>query len=237
MTGPQSVSFVVPVRDGAAYLGECLESIVAQTVPPLEVVVVDDGSQDESAAIAGAFGSPVRCLGQAPTGPAAARNHGVLATTGDLVAFLDADDLAAPDRLARQLERFEQDPHLELCDGWAQNFWSPEVPPHERQVAPQEVHTHGGAPKPGLIITWLVRRRLFQVIGGFDETLSIGEDSEWRDRVALAGVPTATVDAVVALRRLHPGNLTRTRYDDYLREVVRSSRRRMLRARGDRRGA
>ncbi len=226
------VTFIVPVRDGAAYLGECLDSIFAQTVAPLEVVVVDDGSTDASAAIAESRPGPVRCLRQPPSGPGAARNRGVATARGALLAFLDADDLTEPQRLARQLACFTADPDLQLCDGWAKNFWSPEVAPADRQGAPQERHTHGDAPKPGMIITWLVRREVFDLVGGFDEARTLGEDGEWRDRVDQAGLRTATVDAVLARRRLHPGNVTRTHYDDYLREVVRRSRRRVLHARG-----
>lgn len=230
---PVSVSFIVPVRDGERYLAECLESILAQTTAPLEVIVVDDGSVDQSAAVAEAFGDPVRCVRRPASGPAGARNHGMALARGELLAFLDADDVALPDRLARQLACFADDPGLQLCDGWAQNFWSPDVPPEARTVAPQERHTHGDAPKPGMIITWLVRRELFDRVGGFDEARMIGEDSEWRDRVDRAGTPTMTVDRILARRRLHAGNLTRTHYDQFLQEVVGRSRRLIRGARED----
>ncbi len=236
MTSAPTVSFIVPVHDGARYLGACLASIRAQTVPPLEVLVIDDGSTDESGDVARSFGDPVRCLRQSHGGASKARNLGIAAARGDLLAFLDADDLIVPAKLERQLARFAADPRLQFCDAYTQNFWSPEIPVEARVADPRESFTHGDAPKPGLIITWLCRRGLFDRLGPFDPSLALGEDAEWRDRVEAADVPGETVAEVLALRRLHPDNVTRRRYDEYLRHVVRRSRDRMLRARSGRAG-
>ena len=234
MTSVPTVSVVVPVHDGAAYLAECLASILEQTVAPLEVVVVDDGSTDRSGDIARSFGEPVRCLRQPHGGPASARNHGVTEARGEFIAFLDADDLLVPQKLERQLARFAANPDLQFCDAYSQNFWSPEIPPGARNVAPRETFTHGEVPKPNLIITWLLRRVLFDRLGGFDVARRLGEDSEWWDRVGASGVAAETLDEVLAMRRLHANNLTRRSYDEYLRQVVRRSKERMERARGTR---
>ena len=229
----RDVSFVVPVHDGARYLAECLQSILSQTAPPLEVIVVDDGSTDESADIARSFGPPVRYLHQPHSGAASARNRGTAEARGDLIAFLDADDLAVPYRLEVQLARFAANPALEFCDAYSRNFWSPEIPVDARNVAPREQFTHGNAPKAGLIITWLVKRSLFERVGGFDETRVLGEDAEWRDRMESAGVASETLQDVLAMRRLHADNLTRRNYDEYLRHVVRRCKERMTLARSD----
>ena len=132
----------------------------------------------------------------------------------------------------RQLARFAANPDLQLCDAYSQNFWSPEIPLDARNVAPRETFTHGEVPKPRLIITWLLRRALFDRLGGFDATRRLGGDGEWRDRVDASGVSTETLDEVLAMRRLHPNNLTRRSYDEYLRQVVRRCKERMDRARG-----
>jgi GT2 family glycosyltransferase len=87
--------------------------------------------------------------------------------------------------------------------------------------------THGNNPRRGSIITWLLRRELFNRVGRFDEARTIGEDTDWYDRMQAAGEPFETVPQVLARRRLHHGNLTLTRYDDYLRAVVRHSRSRI----------
>lgn len=94
-----AISVVIPCYNAAAFLGETLRSAVKQTHPPVEVIVVDDGSSDNSAKLAESYGSPVRVIRQPNGGAAVARNTGVKAATGDWIAFLDADDLWAPTRL------------------------------------------------------------------------------------------------------------------------------------------
>src|SRR5262245_20179101 len=110
-----SVSVVIPCYNAGRFLKETLESILAQTRPALEVIVVDDGSTDDSAAVAGAFGPPVRVLRQSNQGESVARNRGLDEARGDWVAFLDADDVWAPDKLERQLAAVEGSPGVACC--------------------------------------------------------------------------------------------------------------------------
>src|ERR1700675_4589185 len=100
MSNP-TVSVVIPVYNGAATISRAIESALSQTVPPLEVVVVDDGSQDDTAAVANRF--PVKFVSQANAGPAAARNRGAWISKGQWIAFLDADDSWLPHKTERQL--------------------------------------------------------------------------------------------------------------------------------------
>ena len=93
------VSVVIPLHNNAATVGVAIQSAMSQTARPLEVIVVDDGSTDDSAAIASGFGPPVSCLSQPCRGPAAARNTGVRAARGSFIAFLDADDFWQPEFL------------------------------------------------------------------------------------------------------------------------------------------
>lgn len=97
------VSVVIPCYNGSKFLRETLESALAQTHPPLEVIVVDDGSTDDSAAIAESFDPPVRVIRQENQGESVARNRGMDEARGDWIAFLDADDLWKPEKLAKQL--------------------------------------------------------------------------------------------------------------------------------------
>ena len=99
-----TVSVVIPCYNGAAFLRETLESAMAQTHQALEVIVVDDGSTDDSGAIAETFGSPVRVIYQANQGESIARNRAISEAKGDWIAFLDADDLWEPNKLEKQLE-------------------------------------------------------------------------------------------------------------------------------------
>ena len=105
MTG---VSVIVPAYNAAPFLGEALDSVFAQGLPVLEVVVVDDGSTDGTAEVARRFGRGVRVLTQPRSGSGQARNVGLAETTGELVAFLDADDVWVREKMAPQNPSLEK---------------------------------------------------------------------------------------------------------------------------------
>ena len=105
MSAP-TVTCIVPVFNGERYLREALDSIVAQSHQTLDVLLVDDGSTDASAAVAKSYGDRIRYFFQPNAGPAAARNVGLAAAQGEFVAFLDADDRWHPEKLTLQLARF-----------------------------------------------------------------------------------------------------------------------------------
>lgn len=102
-----SVSTIIPCYNGAEFLAETLESVLQQTYPAHEIIVVDDGSTDDSAAIAESFGSPVRVVRQENRGESVARNRGIDEASGDWIAFLDADDIWKPRKLERQVSQIE----------------------------------------------------------------------------------------------------------------------------------
>ena len=199
-----SVSYIVPVYNGEAYLAEALDSILAQTLPALEILVVDDGSSDGTSAVARRYGNQITYLRQPHAGQSVARNHGVRVARGDLVAFLDADDLAHPAKLALQAARFGAHPGLDLCQGLISHFWSPEMPVERRRAVRSLPRA-----RPGHIDTWLVRRTLFQRIGGFDPDMGFGETVEWYWRAREAGAHIELLPEVVASRRVHENNMTR----------------------------
>lgn len=122
-----SISCIIPVFNGERYLAEAVESILAQTYPPCEVIIADDGSTDGTAEIATGYSARVRHVRQENLGAAAARNLGLHAAVGEFVAFLDADDLWHVEKLARQVARFRQRPELDFCISHLQNFWIPEL--------------------------------------------------------------------------------------------------------------
>src|SRR5262249_46647903 len=107
------VTCIVPVHNGERFLEQALGSIQRQTHSPVEIIVVDDGSSDQSPAIAGAWAG-AQYVRQEQAGPAAARNAGIRRATGAFISFLDADDLWHPEKLARQLARFAARPDLEV---------------------------------------------------------------------------------------------------------------------------
>lgn len=212
------VSVVIPVFDNESYLAEAIESVLGQTVPPSEVVVVDDGSTDGSAAVAEGFGGIVRVVRQANTGISGARNRGVAECSGALLAFQDADDRWLPRRLELQLNAMAEDPSLELLFGAVaqvrEEDWAATVSGrHPLQVV---------MPGP-LCNTILVTRAAFDLIGPFDTRWRAGEFIDWFTRSRAAGVHTRGLPEVLVWRRLHAENhgiRQRATYDqDYLAVV------------------
>lgn len=205
MTRPL-VSCVVPVYNGEAYLGEAIDSILAQTWRPLEIIVVDDGSTDDSAAVAEAYGAKVRVIRQANAGCATARNAGLAAATGEFVAFLDADDLWHPEKLQRQMARFEALPSLDYAVTYTQNFWQDDVREDE-----QRHRGHKRAqPIPGYVhSTLLCRRRVFDTLGPFETGVHHCEAVRWFLRARECGAKAELLPDVLMRRRLHAENRSR----------------------------
>ncbi len=202
------VAVIVPCYNNAATLAETLESVRGQTVP-LEVVVVDDGSEDESAAVADRAG--VRCIRQANAGPGAARNRGVRETGARWLAFLDADDRFATDKLARQLQHADEtgavlsccDARL-LCDGELG------ARKHAGQEIPAEISYAGLLlDNPIICSSVLLRRAAFEQAGGFDEdrALIATEDYDLWLRIARVGA-VRYLDAPLVHYRVWSGSLS-----------------------------
>lgn len=114
MMSAPSVSVVIPCYNGGGFLRETIDSVLAQTYPVLEVIVVDDGSTDNSAVIAEEIGPPVRVLRQVNQGESVARNRGMDEAKGDWIAFLDADDYWMPTKLQKQLDAIN-DNYAAIC--------------------------------------------------------------------------------------------------------------------------
>lgn len=205
MTAPR-VSCVVPVFNGERFLAEALESILLQTRPPEEIIVVDDGSTDDTGGIARGFGNAIRYVRQDNAGPAAARNTGVALAGGDFLAFLDADDLWLPTKLELQLARFEARPDLEFCVTHLRNFWMPELSAEANAYRNQPF----SQPLPAFVFpTLLGRWRMFERVGPGNEALRVAEDVDWFLRAREAGLAYEVLPEVLVRRRLHHGNLTR----------------------------
>jgi glycosyltransferase involved in cell wall biosynthesis len=122
------ISVVIPCYNAAAYVGEAVRSVLMQTLPPHEVIVIDDGSTDASATVLSEFGSSVTLVRQTNQGVAAAVNHGVSKARGEAVAFLDADDLWMADKLERQVAVLTPEPSLDAVFTHLTQFVSPELP-------------------------------------------------------------------------------------------------------------
>ncbi len=212
------VSCVVPVFNGERYLREALDSILAQTYRPLEIIVADDGSTDETPKIVAAFGNRLRYLRQGNQGPAAARNLGIRAATGEFIAFLDADDLWHAEKLERQMARFQVRPELDYCVTYTQNFWVLEL----RLEAERYRRNRVAQPLPGYVTqTLFARRAVFDSVGLFNTALAHGDSTEWFLRAAEHGAVMELLPQVLTRRRLHSENRSRLRASDSREEFLR----------------
>jgi glycosyltransferase involved in cell wall biosynthesis len=196
------VSVVVAVHDGERFLAEALDSVLAQEYRPLELIVVDDGSMDRSADVARDRGACV--IRQEQQGLAAARNTGLLAARGELVAFNDADDVWLPGKLRRQVDYLRERPDLDFV----YTAWTILLEPGA--TLPPQWERDGTGRRDGFLpSSFLARRDVFDRVGLFDTRYEIGEDVDWFTRAAEAGVRYDVVPSVLVRYRVHGANLTR----------------------------
>lgn len=202
-------SVVIPAHNGERFLPEAITSALSQSLPPLEVVVVDDGSTDGTRAVAEGFGEPVRVLFQPNAGPSAARNRGVAAARGTWVAFLDSDDRWEPDYLRTAASHLARNPGVGLlCTGVRVLAEDGTPTPHVilKESPGAAYSTTGMLEKDvGTILPPIVRRDLFLSSGGFDETLRANEDCHLWLRLSLV-TEVHQVPEPLLLYRRHGAN-------------------------------
>jgi hypothetical protein len=217
MTEPPLISVIVPCYNARPWIAAALRSVLAQGVGPLQVLVVDDGSQDETGAFVARAFPAVHVLRQTNAGVAAARNRGLAVAHGRWVAFIDADDLWLPGKLSAQLAALQAQPDARMAyTAW--HVWESEVPepdPQWLQTLPTHLPGPSGDVYPALLLecavwtsTVLADRALLQELGGFDQALPVGEDYDlWLRASRLT--PVLRVPQPLALYRQHPRSLTR----------------------------
>lgn len=200
MSGALTISAVIPTRDRAAMVGEAIASLLAQSRPPDEILIIDDGSTDDTARVLAGFGPALRVLHTPGLGPSGARNAGLAAAQGEAVLFLDSDDLLAPDALAALEAALAGMPDALLAHG---TLAIDILPGGTRGPLAETVAT-----MPVLIGTVLFRTAALRAIGGFAAGLRFGEDTDLFCRVREAGWPCARIERTVLRYRRHPGNMT-----------------------------
>ena len=199
LTDPR-VTVIVAAYNGERFLKETLESVFAQDFESFEVVFVDDGSEDRTGEIAQSF--PVRYVRQPNQGLPAARNAGLAVARGDLVAFLDDDDVLPPTKLSAQVRYLDEHPETGCVLGrqeWI--FDGVEAPTMARDPVFGEL---GGIQ----LVTAMIRRRVLEELGGFDPSYRYAEDRDLFIRMREHGVAIAVLPDIVLHKRLHGSNLT-----------------------------
>lgn len=205
------ISVIIPTYNYARFLGEAIDSALAQTLPPLEVIVVDDGSTDATDEVLAAYGDRIRVIRQKNQGVAMARNAGIAAARGDYLAFLDSDDAWYPRKLELQMPRFEADPELGLVHCGAETIDSvgqtlkTSTGGMEGHVAEAMLRMDREVilPQGSAIV---VPKRVAEEIGGYDERLPPSEDWDFCYRVA-SRYRVGYVAEVLVRYRLHGGGI------------------------------
>jgi len=224
MTRPL-VSVIVPTYNCAAFVRSAIDSVLAQSYAPIEVVVVDDGSTDETLAVLSGFGERIRVFSQSNAGPAAARNRAVAQAHGEYLAFLDGDDLWLPGHLEGLMQHLVAHPEVKVAFAdwlvWhadADGTYPPiDIAPGTLQLDPATsgwLYTRLLFDSVIHIIACVIHRSVYETVNGFDEALRTGSDYDFWLKVSRR-YPVAKLQGLVAVYRQNPQSVTyRLRAED-----------------------
>lgn len=210
------ISVIIPIFNSERYLTETIDSVLNQSYRPVEVVVLDDGSADNSAEIARRYLPRIKYYYQPNGGISSALNHGISRAVGEYFAFLDADDLWLPDKLNLQIKVFEADPTIDMVFGHMRQFFSPDL---------EDIHrTHisliEGVMPSYFKGTMLIRRESFFRAGLFDTQWKLGDFVDWYLKAQEKGLKSFMMPDLFMERRIHANNMGITHrkfQSDYLR--------------------
>ena len=212
------ISTIIPVYNGSKYISRAIESILEQDHPNMEIVVVDDGSTDDTAAVVNQFNAPVCYFYQENSGIAATMNHGIKRAKGDFFSFLDSDDYWLPGKTSKQLKALRQKPEVDMVFGHIKQFYTPGLSGEYRNkyACPEN-------PAPGYNSgSMLIRRTSFFKVGLFDEKFATGSFNDWYMRAGVAGLQSVMLPDVFYMRRIHDANhgiVNRDKSLDYVRAL------------------
>ena len=198
---PFFISAIIPTYNGEAYLEEAVNSILAQRYESLEIIIVDDGSTDDTSRIAGSYGDCVYYYYQSNQGVAVACNRGLSLAQGDMIAFLDQDDLWPADKLAVQFPRFVEYPTLDVLFVRIQCKKLVDLPGSE----PAFKNTDGPVSFVNLGCG-LFKKTVFDRVGKLDETIGSADDIDWVLRALEKNVSIRRQEEVVLYYRMHDRN-------------------------------
>ncbi len=206
------VSIIIPNYNYAAYVGAAIESVLAQTYKNFEIIVVNNGSVDNSLEIIKGFGQKIILINQPNMGQSGARNAGLAKSTGELLAFLDADDLWEPTKLEKQIALLREDTQLIYSglmrfDSRSGRSLSLELPIYKGNCAPFFVENPGTAVVLGGESTALFSRELLYKVGGFDPNLSISAGWDFFRRCSFFTNFDFTPE-VLTRYRIHESNMS-----------------------------
>jgi glycosyltransferase involved in cell wall biosynthesis len=192
-----SVAVAIPAFNAERFIGQALASVLAQSYPVDDVVVIDDGSDDATAEAALAAGPRIRVLRQANAGIGVARSRAVAATQGEILVLLDADDLLTPNSIACRVQALQDNPRLDVAFGHVRHFTEHAADAPVPLDPPQPAH---------VLSSMLVRRAAYERVGPFASGLRVAEALDWMLRAHELGLREMTLPDQVLWRRVHGAN-------------------------------
>ncbi|PIZ04604.1 MAG: glycosyltransferase family 2 protein [Gammaproteobacteria bacterium CG_4_10_14_0_8_um_filter_38_16] len=221
------VSVIIAVYNGEKYLADAIESVLAQTYSPIELIIVDDGSTDNSAAIAQRYSTAIYRYQKSNQGQPAAINVGLQIAMGSYLTFLDADDLYLPDKIEHQIAFLIANPEIDMVFGYIKQFLSPDL-----NMLEQKKFTCSEKILPGyLAASCLLSKKCAEKIGAFNEAQKMGSFIEWFMRAKEKNLKYTLLQNEVLHRRIHANNmshLSKNAAHDYLQLIKSTLRRRTL---------
>lgn len=203
------ISVIIPIYNDALYIKEALTSVLSQGVESLEVLIVDDGSTDNFEEKINEFNdSRIRLIKQANSGAAEARNNGIRHASGEYVAFLDADDIWAPNKLKLQLEILISRKEINMVYGQVEEFYDASI--NGYADLQKDVKTFVGYSPIALLIS----KSDFIRVGDFQSKWKVAEFIDWYDRAKHVGLTEIILPDILAFRRIHSGNIDRLQRPD-----------------------
>lgn len=225
MTSAPTISVVIPFYNTEKYLGEAIDSVLAQSNPASEIILVNDGSTDDSLTVARSYGDKVRLIERENGGIAAARNTGAKATKCDLLTFLDADDLWTENSLDLRVKVMENEPTANVVFGALEQFLCTRA----ELTDGQNIQFIEGVNAARFAGTMMIQRKIFNALNGFDEDLFPGEIVDLCSRLDDAGYHQIQIPDMLMRRRIH-GNNTMASMPDVKQVYLRALRAKLRRA-------
>jgi glycosyltransferase involved in cell wall biosynthesis len=210
------VTVLMTVYNGARHLGEAIDSVLSQDHDDVELVLIDDGSNDESADVARRYGDSIVFRSDPKAGAGAARNQALKLATGDFITLVDADDLLVPGSISSRMALFEEG--VDAVSGWIEEFITPEMSAVDREAL-RELRPPSPARLPGCL---LLTAEAYRAVGDFDPDLVLGVGLKWAARFAEMGFEERKLNEVVLRRRIHGANTNRREaasVKDYVKAV------------------
>jgi len=202
--GTPFVSVIIPVYNGERFLAGAIQHVKSQNYRPLEIIVIDDGSTDTTPTIAGQWKEDIRYVSQQKRGSFAARNVGIKMAKGNIIAFLDVDDLWTENMLPKHVQYLQENPSVDIAQGLIQEMTLDDSSANgdlvfDESFEPYQFINVGSA---------VYRKEVFNTVGLFDENLKLGGDTDWFYRAWRANVSKRVIKEVALLYRKHDRNVT-----------------------------